>query len=104
DVLYPASPVWMYLDPDYLRMLLLPLLDYAGHVGWPKPYAEHDLGSAYPQATRHHDGKEEDMPVEESGAMLIIIASWLRRVPRADAQAFASRPYPLLEKWAQYLE
>jgi hypothetical protein len=104
DVLYPASPVWMYLDPDYLRMLLLPLLDYAGHGGWPKPYAEHDLGSAYPQATGHNDGKEEDMPVEESGDMLIMIAAWLRRAPRAEAQAFASRHYPLLKTWAQYLE
>ena len=104
DVLYPASPVWMYLDPDYLRMLLLPLLDYAAQGGWPKSYAEHDLGSAYPQATGHNDGKEEDMPVEESGDMLIMIAAWLRRAPHADAQAFASRHYPLLEKWAQYLE
>jgi len=104
DVLYPASPVWMYLDPDYLRMLLLPLLDYAGQGGWPKPYAEHDLGSAYPQATGHNDGKEEDMPVEESGDMLIMAAAWLRRAPHAEAQAFASRHYPLLEKWAQYLE
>jgi hypothetical protein len=104
DVLYPASPVWMYLDPDYLRMLLLPLLDYAGQGGWPKPYAEHDLGSAYPQATGHNDGKEEDMPVEESGDMLIMVAAWLQRAPRAEAQVFAARHYPLLEKWTQYLE
>lgn len=104
DVLYPASPAWMYLDPDYLRMLLLPLLDYAGQGGWPKPYAEHDLGSAYPQATGHNDGKEEDMPVEESADMLIMVAAWLQRAQRAEAQAFAARHYPLLEKWAQYLE
>ncbi|WP_426662696.1 glutaminase domain-containing protein [Rhodanobacter aciditrophus] len=104
DVLYPASPVWMYLDPDYLRMLLLPLLDYAGQGGWPKPYTEHDLGSAYPLATGHNDGREEDMPVEESGDMLIMIAAWLQRAPRAEARAFAARHYPLLEKWAQYLE
>lgn len=104
DVLYPAAPVWMYLDPDYLRMLLLPLLHYAEQGGWPKSYAEHDLGSAYPQATGHNDGKEEDMPVEESGDMLIMVAAWLRRAARADAKAFASRHYALLKKWAQYLE
>jgi hypothetical protein len=104
DVLYPASPVWMYLDPDYLRMLLLPLLDYAEKGGWPKAFAEHDVGSSYPQASGHNDGKEEDMPVEETGDMLIMMAAYLRRIPRANARTFASRHYPLLKKWAAYLE
>ena len=104
DVLYPASPVWMYLDPDYLRMLLLPLLDYAEKGGWPKAFAEHDLGSSYPQAPGHNDGKEEDMPVEETGNMLIMMAACLRRIPRADARTFAAHHYPLLKKWAGYLE
>ncbi|MEO8777449.1 MAG: DUF4965 domain-containing protein [Rhodanobacter sp.] len=104
DVLYPASPVWMYLDPDYLRMLLLPLLDYAEHGGWPKSFAEHDVGSSYPQAPGHNDGKEEDMPVEETGDMLIMMAAYLRRIPRDDARTFAIRHYPLLKKWAGYLE
>ncbi|TAM19327.1 MAG: DUF4965 domain-containing protein [Rhodanobacter sp.] len=104
DVLFPASPVWMYLDPDYLRMLLLPLLDYAEKGGWPKAFAEHDVGSSYPQASGHNDGKEEDMPVEETGDMLIMMAAYLRRVPRAEARAFATRHYPLLKKWAGYLE
>lgn len=104
DVLYPASPVWMYLDPGYLRMLLLPLLDYAEKGGWPKPYAEHDVGSSYPQASGHNDGREEDMPVEESGNMLIMMAACLRRMPPADAHVFAVCHYPLLEKWARYLQ
>lgn len=104
DVLYPAAPVWMYLDPDYLRMLLLPLLDYAERGGWPKSFAEHDVGASYPQASGHNDGKEEDMPVEETGNMLIMVAAYLRRVPRADARAFAGRHYRLLTKWARYLE
>lgn len=28
DVVYPPSPVWIYLDPLYLRLMLTPLLDY----------------------------------------------------------------------------
>ena len=104
DVLYPASPVWMYLDPGYLRMLLLPLLDYAERGGWPKAFAEHDVGASYPQASGHNDGKEEDMPVEETGDMLVMMAAYLRRTPGAEARAFATRHYPLLKKWAGYLE
>ncbi|MGH3397090.1 MAG: glutaminase domain-containing protein, partial [Streptosporangiaceae bacterium] len=58
DVLYPASPAWLYADPAYLGHLLEPLLAYAEAGGWPRRYAEHDLGSAYPDATGHNDGIE----------------------------------------------
>jgi hypothetical protein len=84
-------------------MLLEPLLAYAEAGGWPKPYAEHDLGSAYPDATGHNNGIEEDMPVEESGNMLIMVAACLKRQPRAAASAFASAHYQILKKWADYL-
>ncbi|NII09882.1 glutaminase family protein [Oleiagrimonas sp. C23AA] len=104
DVVYPAAPVWMYLDPDYLRLLLVPLLHYAEKGGWPKPFAEHDLGSSYPQASGHNDGKEEDMPVEETGNMLIMVAAYLKRAARADARTFARRHYRILKQWAGYLE
>ena len=75
DVLYPASPAWIYADPAYLGLLLEPLLAYAETGGWPKTFAEHDLGSAYPVASGHNNGAEEDMPAEESGNMLIMAAA-----------------------------
>ncbi len=103
DIAYPAAPVWIYLDPGYLKLLLTPLLAYAEKGGWPKAFAEHDLGASYPNATGHNDGKEEDMPVEESGNMLILAAAYLRRAPTADAKAFAAAHYGILEKWAGYL-
>jgi hypothetical protein len=102
DVIYPASPVWLYADPGYLGLLLEPLLAYAEAGGWPKRYAEHDLGSAYPDATGHNDGAEENMPVEESGTMLIMIAAYLQRRPTT-ASAFASAHYRILRQWADYL-
>ena len=103
DVLYPASPVWIYLDPAYLRLLLTPLLAYADTGGWPAKFAEHDLGSSYPDAAGHNDGEEEDMPVEESGNMLIMAAAYLRRVSTSDAAAFATTHYWILKQWADYL-
>ncbi len=103
DVLYPAAPVWIYLDPGYLKLLLTPLLAYAEKGGWPGVFAEHDLGAAYPNATGHNDGKEEDMPVEESGDMLILMAALLRGAMAEDAKAFAKEHYRILKQWADYL-
>lgn len=102
DVTYPAMPVFLHLDPGYLRLLLEPLLDYAEHGGWPKEFAEHDLGSSYPNATGHNDGNEEDMPVEESANMLLMSAAYLARAGDA-AGAFATAHYPVLRQWADYL-
>ncbi|HYK26611.1 MAG TPA: DUF4965 domain-containing protein [Streptosporangiaceae bacterium] len=102
DVIYPASPAWLYADPGYLGMLLEPLLAYAETGAWPRQYALHDLGSSYPDATGHDDGREENMPIEESGNMLILAAAYLKRTP-ATAAAFASAHYPILKQWADYL-
>jgi hypothetical protein len=102
DVLYPASPAWIYADPGYLRLLLEPLLGYAETGGWPKTFTEHDLGSSYPVASGHNDGAEEDMPVEESGNMLIMTAAYLKKVP-ASAGSFATAHYAILKQWADYL-
>ncbi|HEX3923725.1 MAG TPA: DUF5127 domain-containing protein [Streptosporangiaceae bacterium] len=103
DVLYPACPAWIYADPGYLGLLIEPLLAYAETGGWPKTFAEHDLGSSYPNASGHNNGQEEDMPVEESGNMLIMTAAYLRRVPAGAARAFASAHYTILKQWADYL-
>ena len=37
DVIYPASPAWLYADPAYLGCLLEPLLAYAQSGRWPRP-------------------------------------------------------------------
>ena len=103
DVVYPASPAWIYADPAYLGLLLEPLLAYAETGGWPETFAEHDLGSAYPVAAGHNNGQEEDMPVEESGNMLIMTAAYLRRSTAATASAFATAHYAILKQWADYL-
>lgn len=100
DVTYPGMPVFLQLDPGYLGLLLAPLLDYPEHGGWPKVFAEHDLGTHYPNATGHNDGNEEDMPVEESANMLIMSAAYLTHGGPAD---FATTHYAILKQWADYL-
>ncbi|MGW4568712.1 glutaminase domain-containing protein [Streptomyces sp. NPDC004561] len=103
DVTYPAIPVFLYLDPEYLGLILQPLLEYAENGGWPKKFAEHDLGSGYPNASGHNDGNEEDMPVEESANAVLMTAAYLARTGSADAKAFATAHYSILKQWADYL-
>ncbi|WP_233533845.1 DUF5127 domain-containing protein [Kitasatospora sp. SolWspMP-SS2h] len=103
DVLYPTFPVYLYLSPGYLRLLLEPLLDYPEHGGWPNAFAQHDLGRSYPNADGHDDGNEESMPVEESANMLVMAAAVIQRLPAAEAAQFARAHYPILRQWAEYL-
>ncbi len=103
DVTYPGSPAFVYLDPNYLGLLLAPMLDFAENGGWNQDYAEHDLGASYPNASGLNPGNSEPMPVEESANMLIMSAAYIARLPAAQASAFASAHYAVLKGWADYL-
>ncbi|HTA18204.1 MAG TPA: DUF5127 domain-containing protein [Polyangia bacterium] len=103
DVVYPASPAFIYTSPLLLKLMLDPLLEYAEAGGWPKAFAEHDLGSAYPNAAGHNDGNEEDMPIEESADMLLMMAAYAQRAAQADAKTFAVAHYEIAKQWADYL-
>lgn len=104
DVTYPCTPVFLYLDPAYLGMILAPTLDYVENHGYPKVFAPHDLGSNYPNAAGHLDGTgEEDMPVEETANMLIMSAAYLARLPKKDRAAFATQHYTIFKQWGDYL-
>jgi hypothetical protein len=103
DVVYPAFPAFLYANPNLLRLQLDPILDYAESGKWPQPFAEHDIGSSYPNANGHNDGGGENMPVEESSNMLIMAAAYLRYAPRAEAAAYAKQHYRILKQWTDYL-
>ncbi|GAA3455274.1 hypothetical protein GCM10018962_71070 [Dactylosporangium matsuzakiense] len=107
DVMYPAFPAYLRLSPRWLELLLAPLFDYTEVRGFAKPFAPHDLG-VYPNAFGHlpngpNGQDEEDMPVEESANMLIMVAALLARMPAARASAYASAHYAKLKSWADYL-
>ena len=103
DILYPAMPAFLYTNPELVRYLLEPVIDYASSGQWPELYSPHDLGSTYPNAVGHNDGGGENMPVEETANMLIMADAYMQRVPASEAAAYANAHYALFKQWANYL-
>ncbi|GAA3303111.1 hypothetical protein GCM10020218_099920 [Dactylosporangium vinaceum] len=103
----PGVPGVSAAQPSMAGAAAGPLFDYTEVRGFAKPFAPHDLG-VYPNAFGHLPGgpngqDEEDMPVEESANMLIMVAALLARMPAARASAYASAHYAKLKSWADYL-
>ncbi|KAB2108889.1 putative glutaminase [Alternaria gaisen] len=72
DVIFPAFPFFLYTQPRWLAYLLEPLLEHQLSGQYPNKYSMHDLGAHFPNLTGHSDGRDEYMPVEECGDMLIM--------------------------------
>jgi ubiquinone/menaquinone biosynthesis C-methylase UbiE len=105
DVIYPAAPIFALLNNDLLKATVTPVFEYAMTPRWKFPFAPHDLGT-YPKANGQVYGGGEkternQMPVEESGNMLILAAL----ISQIDGNTkYVERYWPLLERWAQYLK
>ncbi|KAH9877777.1 hypothetical protein J1614_002994 [Plenodomus biglobosus] len=100
DVIYPASPFFLYTNPDLMTLLLNPHFENQEHGWYPNKSAIHDLGLHYPNATGHPDGKDQVMPLEECGNMIIMVLAYVQRSGNID---YIKQHYPILKQWSEYL-
>ena len=100
DVIAPASPLLLTFCPQLEAASLVPVLNSANTPLWTFPWAPHDLGT-YPICVGHYATGGENMPIEESGNMIIMAAAIAKAEGNAD---FAAKYWNLFSSWALYLK
>lgn len=129
DISYPSMPLYLLYNAELVKGMLRPVLAFSRMPVWQYDFAPHDVGR-YPYVTGQvygvkeeygfrepHKGKvfpmyyiypegsdiyrlEQQMPVEESGNMLIMAAALSKTEGNTD---FVKDAMPLFKKWTDYL-
>ena len=108
DVSYPSIPIFIHYNPELVKGMMRPIFKYAASDAWEFDFAPHDVGQ-YPIVEGQVYGLDREtgklrphmqMPVEESGNMLIMAAATC--IAQGNT-SFVRDHIEMLEQWAQYL-
>jgi hypothetical protein len=102
DVIFPAAPLYLLENPLLLWRLLIPLIEYGNnetYIAYNLSWAPHHLGW-YPVGNLEPYNQEQ-MPIEETGNLLLMIAGIAQAVGNVDF--IDERYWPLLNNWGAYL-
>ncbi|RMY80043.1 hypothetical protein D0864_08829 [Hortaea werneckii] len=100
DIIFQTWPVFISLNPDYIRLLWEPIMSYSASGRWPKEFVIHDMGTHYPNATGHDDGREEHMPLFETSSLFILFYAYQKYTGDA---SWTKQYSSLLTGYADYL-
>lgn len=103
DVTYPSIPLFLKYNPELVTAMLRPIIEFAKKTEWIYEFAPHDVGQ-YPIANGQVYGDMKykmQMPVEESGNMLICLCAVFKYSGRLPELFEQNRD--LIKSWADYL-
>lgn len=100
DLIFQSWPIFVSLNPEWIKLQFKPILSYLASGRWPKPYVIHDIGLHYPIATGHDDGIAEEMPLFETATMFILLLAYQKF---SGDTTFAAQYRSLFDGWANYL-
>ena len=98
DLVPRIFPAFVALAPDYMRLMLRPIMDYTNQ--WPDQFMFHDLGKHYPNATGETAADQEPLIVDQTS-----VIHWMALMyQRASGDTDFVKPYVgNLQKYADYL-
>ena len=111
DVTYPSAPMFLLYNTELLKAMLRPIFRYVKQSEWHFDFAPHDIGQ-YPLVNGQvygvtlndkSDAKidiSSQMPVEECGNMLILMAAICES---ENDWGFAKMHIDIIERWSKYL-
>ncbi|KAG8767092.1 hypothetical protein FRC15_005929, partial [Serendipita sp. 397] len=101
EEIYASAPFWIYINPDILRLMLLPNIRWQQLSSTNTGYVADDLGDTYPQASGPGSSLLRPKALESTSNMMITTAALIKATGNA---AIVSENANLYKTWADYLK
>ncbi|KAG9020580.1 hypothetical protein FS842_007199, partial [Serendipita sp. 407] len=101
EEIYASAPFWIYVNPEILRLMLLPNIRWQQLSSTNTGYVVDDIGDTYPQASGPRSSLLRPKALESTGNMMIATAALIKATGNA---AIVSENADLYKTWADYLK